>query len=298
MTRDFLILSRVLHYAALFLIFGFGFFALYAFPARDAEAGWRLRVRFRPFIFATSLLALVSGAGWFVFTSASMAGSLSEGLKVETLRSVISDTDFGLVWSIHLALLVGLAAATAFVRPGRPVLLTALAGVCLASVAATGHTQIQEGANRVIHAGADAIHLLAAGAWLGGLLPLGIILAQPAEGNVTEILSRFSRMGYAAVAALIATGAVNSFYILSSASELIKTLYGEVLMLKLGLFVFMLSLACVNRFWLVPGLSAETVHGNAALLYRLRLHVLGEQLLGIAIITLVGILGTLSPHGN
>ena len=40
-----------------------------------------------------------------------------------------------------------------------------------------GHSQIEEGVAGVIHVTSDAAHLLAAGAWLGGLVPLGFILS-------------------------------------------------------------------------------------------------------------------------
>jgi putative copper resistance protein D len=55
----------------------------------------------------------------------------------------------------------------------------------------------------------------------------------------------------------------------------------------------------MNRFWLVPGLLAER-RGlyNKACLLRLRYHVIGEQLLGVLIIALVSVLGTLSPSGD
>jgi putative copper export protein len=46
----------------------------------------------------------------------------------------------------------------------------------IASLAGVGHTRIEEGWAAVLHVTADAAHLLAAGAWLGGLAPLGFIL--------------------------------------------------------------------------------------------------------------------------
>jgi len=42
----------------------------------------------------------------------------------------------------------------------------------LVSLAGVGHSQIEEGAAGAVHVVSDAAHLLAAGAWLGGLVPL------------------------------------------------------------------------------------------------------------------------------
>ena len=56
----------------------------------------------------------------------------------------------------------------------------ALALGAAASVAAlvwAGHGGAATGTRGVVEAAADAVHLLAAGAWLGGLVPLALLLA-------------------------------------------------------------------------------------------------------------------------
>jgi putative copper resistance protein D len=62
---------------------------------------------------------------------------------------------------------------------GQDLITSFLAAVLLASLAgwpAQAISQIEEGWASVVHVGSDAAHLLAAGAWLGGLVPLGFIL--------------------------------------------------------------------------------------------------------------------------
>ena len=80
-----------------------------------------------------------------------------------------------------------------------------------ASVAGTRHTQVGGSVDGLLHVGADAAHLLAAGAWLGGLIALVFLLRErpPASAG---ILTRFSGMGYVAVSVLILTGLVNSWF--------------------------------------------------------------------------------------
>jgi len=193
------------------------------------------------------------------------------------------------------------------VRPaivGRDLVTACLVAVLLASLAGTGHAQIEEGWMSLVHVGSDAAHLLAAGAWLGGLVPLGFILLDYSRGqgepidNVDRILLRFSSMGYAAVATLVASGLINSWFLVGSVSSLLTTLYGQILLAKLGLFGAMLALAAANRFWLVPRMieTRAGASGDASMwLGRLRYHVLGEQFLGLLVLLAVSVLGTMRP---
>jgi len=180
-------------------------------------------------------------------------------------------------------------------------LLTVLTAVLLASMAGVGHTQVHEGVTAIVHVTADAVHLLAAGAWLGGLLPPGMVVVssrakQLSNDDAVLVLSRFSGMAYLAVAALVASGLINGWFLVGSLSALIGTTYGELLLLKLGLFGLMLCLAASNRFWLVPALAkAATISQSDLALARLRRNILAEQILGVLVVGIVGLLGTLSP---
>jgi putative copper resistance protein D len=69
--------------------------------------------------------------------------------------------------------------------------------------------------------------------------------------------------------------------------------YGQLLLVKIGLFLAMVALAGANRFLLVPSLSNESERGKA--LSHLRGHVLLEQILGVAVLAIVSGLGTMAP---
>ena len=304
-----LIAFRFVHYVAVMTLFGVSLFPLYAY-AESSQGLLRLDRSLRGIAFCAAFVALLSGILWLAFTTAGMAGTISAATDWEALLSVLIDTTFGYVWVVRLALMTlvfgatGLrAASTANVR--RDVYTPLLAGLLLASLAGVGHTQQNDGLDWLIHTGADGVHLLGAGAWLGGLLALGIILApsyaSPAsDPMLTEaVLVRFSGMGYVAVAVLIASGSINSWYLVGSFAGLVRTPYGQLLLIKLCLFIGMLTLAASNRFWLVPAL--RTKNQNARLLQprnRLRRHVLGEQMLGVFIILIVSALGTMEPAVN
>jgi putative copper resistance protein D len=141
------------------------------------------------------------------------------------------------------------------------------------------------------------------------LVPLGFVLlghAGPAAGpdadwrglDINGVLMRFSGMGYAAVATLIATGLVNSWVLVGSVSSLIQSTYGQLLMAKFAFFAAMLALAVANRFWLIPVLAAagsSESRRSEVWRSRLRNHVLAEQSLGLLVLLLVSILGTIRP---
>jgi putative copper resistance protein D len=276
--------SRFLHYAACATLFGGTFFPIFA-PARGAFPLGAQRL--------AASLAFLSAALWFLFATATMAGSFAQ-MDGETIRTVLMETAFGRLWLARLlagAVLLGLLLA----RNRSDVLVCIVSAVLLASLAGTGHTQEQEGLARIVHIGADAVHLLAASAWLGGLPPLALLLARDdgaAQGReeTLTILSRFSAMGIAAVAALVASGLVNSWFLLGPVANLWSTPYGRLLSLKLCLFAGMVGLAALNRFRLMPKLAQRE-----QVMSQLRHHLLAEHALGVLILGLVSVIGTTMP---
>jgi putative copper resistance protein D len=296
-----LVVARLLHYAAVTTLGGVSFFPLYAYAAEPAG----LFRRRQAVLLAAAVGALLSGLLWFVFSVANMSGTMAGIADQEMLWTVLNETTFGSVWMARMLLAVLIVGVIA-VRPfwmgttGRDLVTAFLAAVLLASVAGTGHAQIEEAWMDVVHVGSDAAHLLAAGAWLGGLVPLGFILLDHSMGDgepivdVDRILLRFSSMGYVAVATLMASGLINSWFLVGSVSSLLTTLYGQILVGKLALFAAMLGLAAANRFWLVRRMI-ETRSGASGKppvwLGRLRYHVLGEQFLGLMILLAVSVLG-------
>ena len=293
-----LVCSRFLHYVALMVLFGATLFPLYCYPNRIGDMPGRLAGFQRTILLMAAVIVLASGVGWFVCTVAGMTGSLTG----DGIWSVLSDTGFGKVWIVRLMLatvLLGLLAA----RTG-PILV--LSAALLASLAGVGHTQLNDGLAHVSHVMADGTHLLAAGAWLGGLLPLSCLLAiarapiAPGQ-SVAELrgaLMRFSGMGYLSVAVLVGSGLINSWFLIGSPAALTGTPYGQILLGKLGVFSGMLSVAALNRFVLVPSLTKGKTGQPAVGLVRLRHFVLGEQILGLIILVMVSVLGTTAAPGR
>jgi putative copper resistance protein D len=301
-----LIVARLLHYVAVTTLAGASFFPIYAYVGGEPQPLWYWRQRM---LLAAAILACLSGLLWFVFAVANMGGTLASVTDPEVLRSVLYDTGFGKVWAVRMILAV-IALGIVWLGLGSPpnsrtgLFIAALAAALLTSLAGVGHSQVEEGVAGAIHVLSDSAHLLAAGAWLGGLIPLVFILLRcdgdrdvPRAPELDQILLRFSGMGYIAVATLVGSGLVNSWYLVGNYTGLLTTQYGQALLAKLVMFAGMLLLAFMNRFWLVSSMNRARADGAGLSIWtgRLRNLVLGEQFLGLAILLVVSVLGTMRP---
>ena len=304
-----LVAARSLHFAVVMALFGLALFPLYSRPSRTSVLPARVSRWLRTSIRCATLFGLLSALAWAWFAIAGMTGTMMAAADPENLLTVLRETSFGQVWVARLALGVVLLALIMGRSSEHYSNWTNvfLAGLLLASLALVGHTQTSDGALWVGHVFADGAHLLAAGAWLGGLLALGYLLMlarrfPSAEHNAQAIaaLIRFSGVGYAAVAILIGSGLVNAWALVGSPVRLTMTPYGQLLLLKVCLFAGMLALAAQNRFRLVPALqrSKEGCLSAESSVHVLRRNVIDEQMLGLAIVLIVGWLGTLQPAIN
>ncbi len=222
---------------------------------------------------------------------------------------VLTQTRFGEDWLLRAALVVVLAGCLAVQgltrkhAAGWIGLLAASAFI--ASLAWAGHGAAAEDVPfDAIHLPADILHLLAAGAWLGGLLPLVLLLSQAHGDGSPEAVTvaqattlRFSKLGLSSVGTLLATGLVNTWFLAGSVPALLGTLYGQLLLVKVALFGVMIAVASPNQLRLLPRLA--DVANDATL--RLRaVRQLGynasiEASLGVFVLAVVGIIGVLPP---
>jgi copper transport protein len=152
---------------------------------------------------------------------------------------------------------------------------------------------------------AQWLHLLAAGAWAGGLVWLlaGLLTGprHPTRSEATtagagvdrvQAVIRFSRLALPVVGVLAATGLNRALALAGGWSGLLDTGFGRVLDLKLLLFAGLLVLAARNRYRLLPSLT-----GPAGRLDALRRSVAGEVAL-VACVLLAAALLTQLPPGR
>jgi copper resistance protein D len=269
--------ARLVHYASVTGLFGLALFPLYAEPMPGL----------RRWLTGLSLMALLSGLAWLLLVTANLAGAID----AEALGAVILDMGFGRVWAVRLALGLVLLVLVAGSGARAKKTTVALAGLYLCSIALTGHTQTHDGLAKALHVTADAAHLAGAGAWLGGLIGLSLMLPTLPHGAAGPV-ARFSRMAYVAVGVLAVSGVVNALMLVGSLGGLLSSFYGRLLLVKLALFAAMLALAAINRLHISPRLTGADAAAQGE---RLRRHVIAEQALGVAVLGCVAWLGLGQP---
>ncbi|WP_434093753.1 copper resistance CopC/CopD family protein [Streptomyces filamentosus] len=125
---------------------------------------------------------------------------------------------------------------------GGTVVAAGIAGTwALAEHASTG---IQPGIAMPV----DILHLLAVAAWLGGLTTLLVALYRTPSVERAAV-ERFSRVAFASVTVLVATGLYQSWRQVGSWSALTDTRYGQLLLVKIGLMAVLVGIAWTSRRW-------------------------------------------------
>lgn len=277
-------LIRALHFASLMGVFGAS-----ALLAQARRTGIDV-ARFRVALFMGSVVALVTAVLWLFFVSAEMGGGGKFGLHVTYL--VLRGTYFGDSFVQRAWLLVALC-GLCLLRDVQAV-KAVIAGAALALLGWTSHAAAA-GNPRYddLRAGIDALHLLAAGFWLGGLVVLvPQVLAKPRNiPRLTALLRLFSRWGAVSVAVLIVAGTLNAVAILDVPGMRWSGTYVTLLAIKIVLAAVMVALALTNRFGVLPGLE----RGEAEASETIPLTVLAELGAALLIVLIVGFLGLEPP---
>jgi putative copper resistance protein D len=235
----------------------------------------------------------------------SMSGlPFGEAMTSNVLSTVLNETQFGLVSEIRLVLAVILTACLACDRfaAARWLALGSALGF-IATVAWTGHAGSTLGKLGNLHLTADALHLIAAAGWIGGLVSLALLLAAARRNQgfawtslAGNLAQRFSTLGIVSVGTLLVTGIVHAWILVGSIHALIVTGYGQLLLLKLVAFAIMLVFAAINRLWLTPQLASSPENQpQLEALRQLARNSIIEIALGLTIFAIVGALGTLHP---
>ena len=260
--------------------------------------GWSLVV-----VFATSL------AGFILQASVMTGMPPAQSLTPKVLGAVLA-TQYGKVWLTRQILLAGLAGVAALLmRENSRSALWRYAGFALAAalagcMALAGHAAAGEGITLVLQLGSDTLHLIAAGMWLGALLPLALLLKQCRNANAAwaaavakEAAQRFSLLGLATVSILLITGSFNAWQLVGDIPPLVGTPYGRLLLVKLALLVPLLALAATNLLVIRPRLLAAPLYtdGSRVPVERLRRNALLEAGLGAAVLLIVAMLGVTAP---
>ena len=275
-----LALARGLFVAGLFSVFGT---LLVRMPAGAAPG---LLLRLRTLFRCVWSGACVAGLGWLLIQTQSMADPDSVPELLSALPTVLAQTSFGHVLGLQA---LALTATGAAVRLGRPGLATATAALAVALQAGHGHAA-------AMYAGPSFLllsmlgHLLAAGAWLGALPALLLLVHAAAPQVAADASRRFSRLASACVLVLAASAGFQFWVLVGGLPALLGTGYGLVALAKLGLFGALLALAAWNRFRLTSALTS-TAHAKRHLVRSIAI----ETGMGLLVVLAAGVLTNRPP---
>lgn len=182
--------------------------------------------------------------------------------------SLLLGTSWGASWKAALVAVAVVGPAFALARSGRRGswwLATAAALGLAAFPGLTGHASgVEDG--RILALVADWSHVLAAGAWMGGL---AVVLFLGRRGDLPRLVPAFSPVAMASVGLLVVSGTYAAWLHLPTPGALLTTGYGRLLLAKLALVAVVLGFGARNFRVLTPRLGTaegeEAMHRSAAL---------------------------------
>jgi copper transport protein len=208
-----------------------------AIPAR-AVSLTRLLVVAAPVLFALHFIAwLLNASPNHRLTNELLSAAFASGVaRVELGRLAMSVLA---LWALRLA--------------RRPAIAVAFAIAVVLLSGATGHSAAIQ---PFVATPAKALHLLAASAWMGGLL----WLLTGHRGDATRFASDASRMSTVALwsaVAVAASGVAMGALFLSSPRDLISSVYGAVMVGKIAGLVILIGFGAYHRFRVLPSLPDD-----------------------------------------
>ena len=250
----------------------------------DEPRWWALTV--------VAIMVAAVGLAWQVAAGAATTGGLGLG-AVGAFLAAAPATDRRLL--VELVLLAATAAlvwwrARRGRRPGLGTLATAAGAVVTLALGAhdTGL------APRWLFIPLEVVHLLAVGAWIGGLA----VLALTARRANLEAVRRFSVLALRAVLVIAVTGTWQGLAQVASRAALTGTDYGRVLAVKATVFLIVLGLAGVARFRLLPRANSGAGPQSGATPAGLRRLLAVEATGGAVVVLVAALLANTVPAGE
>jgi putative copper export protein len=255
-----------------------------------AEPSELVSRRLRAILMVSLGVALLAGIAWLALQTRAMAETQSLAETAAAVPSVLFGTRFGQVLCLQAAALAGAALLVA-ANVRFSALAALLAGLAVLLEAGHSHAfAMAHGLSPLLLS--QSVHLLAAGAWLGGLLPLLVVVAHAPLDMARRSLRRFSALAATAVCLLAWTAILQGIELSGGLNGLFGTAYGAVLLIKAALFAVLIALAANNRLRLTPALASRESEGTRR---SLALSIGIETAVGLVVVLAAAGLSVLEP---
>jgi putative copper resistance protein D len=240
-------------------------------------------------------LAVATTVAVLPIETAEIGDGWSAALDPATIGGILATTTIGTPWLIQAVAAVALVAASIFSRRNRSAAIAFASAFVLVSLAFTGHAVMQQDAVGVAHRLNDAVHVLCAAAWLGGLVPLLLVLRRfdcPEYRREAHLaLGRFSTAGHVIMPLILVSGVINTALVLGRWPIDWSSPYQALLAAKIAVVVTMIALATANRYVFMPRFVADRAHALVAM----RRATIAEVALAYAAVALVSVFGIFDP---
>ena len=239
--------------------------------------------------------SILARGSWLVLVVASAQalvafGPHAAGVKIyrafdgDLLRTTL-DTTFGRAQVVRLLLLVALwPMVTSFIGGARRRILLAATFALAVTVSVSGHAISTSPV--LLGVGSDALHLLAIGAWIGGLFALVFLVRERTRSNEDQLAlaDGFSRIARWALPIVAVTGAIQTWLLVGDVTHIFDTQCGRSLVVKFALVAVVVALSGTAR-------SALRRRDASSL----RTTITFESVIAVVVIALTASLTGLSP---
>lgn len=242
------------------------------------------------------------GPAWLVIACWTLAAAglvivvVAEATSVDVSvgRLLASSAGTRLVRLAGVLLAAGVAAAVAAAGRGAAAasVLAVLTAAAMLAHTAAGHAGAPT-SSRWLNLSAQWLHLVAIGAWIGGLVWLLAGMRDHSTRQRVASVTRFSTLATVSLGLVVVTGVVRAVDGIGTLEALGSSEYGRALLVKVGLIVPLVTLGALNRFRNVPAIARGGAHHRA-----LRNAVRGEVMFAAAVFGAAAVLATLPPPAN
>ncbi len=251
---------------------------------------WRPRVR-RTVLIALGLLAVAGAIELFVVGPYLSGGTLGDALAARGLTSTLDNRLGHSMLARLLLAAIGVGAIKVASSPrARPAVVASVAAVWSIAAALTftlsGHPRTGRWQDLAVVV--DVVHVVAAGLWIGGLVPLIAGLSAPDGDAAAEraIARRFSTLATVAVTVVVGTGTVQAVRQFGEPTELWSSSYGRLLIAKVAAVALIVAVGARSR---------AIVRDRDSAVRGLRTTVLLESAISVVVIALTALLVNASP---